>query len=201
MNLVKGSDIRPGSSATEYVDHLAELLRLVPKKPLELTVALLLNARRLGGRVYIMGNGGSAATASHMVCDLVKTAHVPGKRPLRAYALADNAALLTAVANDATYERTFADQIDGVVEASDVVIAISASGNSPNVAAGLRAAAARGAHTVALVGFDGGAAGQLADITIHVPSHEYGPVEDAHSAIGHALTSAIRHALMVDGDA
>jgi D-sedoheptulose 7-phosphate isomerase len=188
----------PGSTATEYIGSLAELLRLVPHEPLEQVVVLLLRTRERGGRVYIMGNGGSAATASHLACDLMKTAHIPGKRPLRTYALADNPALLTAVANEAAYDRTFAEQIDGVVEPCDVVIGISASGNSPNIVGGLRAAIARGATTVAFVGFDGGAAAPLADITIHVPSHEYGPVEDAHSAIGHALTSAVRQSLLVE---
>ena len=184
------------TSVDEYLRNLANLLGRVPGQPLTTTVALLLEARAHGGRVYIMGNGGSAATASHMACDLVKTAHVGGTRPLRVYALADNTALLTAVANETAYERTFADQITGVVGQSDVVIAISASGNSPNIIAGLRAAAACGARTVAFVGFDGGAAGRLADITVHVPSNDYGQVEDCHSAFGHALTAAVRAALL-----
>ncbi len=187
-----------GSTAGEYFEQLAELLTLTPKEPLARSVALLLSTRERGARVYVMGNGGSAATATHFVCDLVKTAHVPGKRPLRAYALADNAALLTSVANESAYEQTFAEQISGIAESGDVVIAISASGNSPNIVAGLKAAAARGAHTIALVGFDGGAASRLADITVHVPSHDYGPVEDVHSAIGHALTAAVRYALLTE---
>ncbi len=184
------------TSVDQYLCNLADLLGRVPCEALATTVSLLLEARTRGGRVYIMGNGGSAATASHMASDLVKTAHVAGKRPLRAYALADNTALLTAVANETAYERTFADQISGVVGPSDVVIAITASGNSPNIIAGLSAAAACGAHTVAFVGFDGGAAMRVAEISVHVPSHDYGQVEDCHSAFGHALTAAVRTALL-----
>jgi phosphoheptose isomerase len=145
-----------------------------------------------------MGNGGSAATASHMVCDLVKGAQVPGCAPLRVFGLTDNTPLLTAWANDHAYEQVFAEQIQAFVEPHDVVIAISASGNSPNILAGLRAAAARGAHTIAMVGFDGGAASELADLVIHIPSDDYGLVEDTHSAIGHALTAAVRSQLLGD---
>jgi D-sedoheptulose 7-phosphate isomerase len=142
-----------------------------------------------------MGNGGSSATASHLVSDLVKTAHVAGLAPLRAFALTDNTPLLTAWSNDASYDRCFAEQIAALVEPDDIVIAISASGNSPNVVAGLSAALARGARTIGLLGFDGGAARQLTDVTIHIPCHNYGLVEDTHAAIGHAITTAIRQAL------
>ena len=93
-------------------------------------------------------------------------------------------------------ERTFAEQIEGHVDVGDVVIAISASGNSPNIVAGLRAANARGAHTVSLVGFDGGAAALISDVVVHVACRDYGLVEDSHSAIGHALTAAVRQSLL-----
>jgi D-sedoheptulose 7-phosphate isomerase len=184
------------SQAALYLGELAGILDQVPADAVSEAIALLLETRALGRRVYIMGNGGSASTASHLVCDLVKTARVPGLPPLRAYALGDNTALMTAWANDKSYDYTFAEQIFGLVEYGDVVIAISASGNSPNIVAGLAAAAKQGAHTVALVGFDGGKAGRMADITVHVPSYDYGLVEDSHSAIGHAMTSAVRHALL-----
>jgi D-sedoheptulose 7-phosphate isomerase len=182
-------------SALTYLDDLAGVLRLVPSEPLAEAIDLLLAARAAGRRVFVIGNGGSAATASHFVCDLVKTAHVPGRRPLRVFALADNAPLLTAWANDDCYEHSFAEQIAALVEADDVVIAISASGNSPNIVAGLEAARALGARTIGLVGFDGGRARQLVDIAIHVPCHDYGLVEDTHAAVGHAITMAIRATL------
>jgi D-sedoheptulose 7-phosphate isomerase len=188
------TDTEAGATASAYFGDLADVLAHVPTAAVARAVDLLLRARATGHRVYVMGNGGSAATASHFVCDLTKTARVAGNAPLRAFALADNAALLTAWANDTSYERVFSEQITGIVEPGDVVIAISASGNSPNVIAGLKAAIDCGAHTISLVGFDGGRAARMVDVPIHIPSHDYGLVEDAHSAIGHALARAMLRA-------
>ena len=186
-----------GSALTvnEYIERLRYLLLQVPSDRLVAAINLLLEARAASRRVYIMGNGGSASTAAHFVCDLQKTATVPGQAPLRAHALADNTALMTAFANDTAFENVFAGQIAALVEPDDVVLAISASGNSPNIVAGLVVAAEKGARTIALVGFDGGAAGQLADVTVHIPCDDYGLVEDVHSALGHAMTTAIRQAV------
>jgi D-sedoheptulose 7-phosphate isomerase len=184
------------SAVTSYLEQLRGLLSQVPCNRLSAAVNLLLEARQLSRRVYVMGNGGSAATATHFVCDFQKTATIPGQAPLRAFALADNTALMTAWANDSAYENIFAGQIMALAEPGDVVLAISASGNSPNIVAGLVAAAQMGARTIALVGFDGGAAGRLADVTVHIPSHDYGLVEDVHSALGHAMTTAIRQAVI-----
>jgi D-sedoheptulose 7-phosphate isomerase len=175
-----------------HLEHLRCLLSKIPIDRLEAAIGLLLEAREAAQRVYVMGNGGSASTAAHFACDLQKTAIVPGQAPLRAYALTDNTALMTAWANDTTYENVFAGQIITMAEPGDIVVAISASGNSPNIVAGLAAAAQIGARTIALVGFDGGAAGRLADVMIHIPCHDYGLVEDVHSALGHAMTAAIR---------
>ncbi|MCC6176227.1 MAG: SIS domain-containing protein [Chloroflexi bacterium] len=191
-------DLAPADSASavdSYLERLRCLLSQVPSDRLTAAVDLLLEARQRARRVYVMGNGGSASTAAHFVCDFQKTATIPGQVPLRAYALTDNTALVTAWANDSTYENIFAGQIAALVEPGDVVVAISASGNSPNIIAGLTAATLKGARTIALVGFDGGTAGQIADVTIHIPCHDYGLVEDVHSALGHAMTTAIRQAV------
>jgi D-sedoheptulose 7-phosphate isomerase len=183
------------SVTMSYLTELSHTLSLVSSDALARAIGLLLDARTARRRVYVMGNGGSAATASHFVCDLVKTAHVAGLEPLRAFGLSDNTPLLTAWANDSAYDRTFAEPIRAFVEPGDVVIAISASGNSPNILAGLTAASERGAQTIGLLGFDGGAARALADVVVHVPSHDYGLVEAAHSAIAHAMTTVIRQVL------
>jgi D-sedoheptulose 7-phosphate isomerase len=172
----------------------------VPRRALAEAVDLLLEARADGRRVYVIGNGGSASTASHIVCDLVKSAAVAGFAPLKAFALADNTALLTAWANDRAYERIFAEQVASLVEPGDVVIAISASGNSPNVVAALSTANNLGAHTIGLLGFDGGAALKLVHVAIHIPCMNYGLVEDTHAAIGHALTVAIRQTLQHEAE-
>ncbi len=179
------------SVALSYLDTLGEVVRSVPREPLERVLSLLLDARAEGRRVYVMGNGGSAAIASQFVCNLVKTAQGAGGQPLRAFALTDNTPSLTAWANDTAYDQIFAQQIRALVEPGDVVIAISASGNSPNVVAGIQAARACGAQVIALLGFDGGRALALVDVAIHVPYDNYGLVEDTHMAIGHALTRAL----------
>jgi D-sedoheptulose 7-phosphate isomerase len=183
------------SAVISYLEHLRLVLAQVPTDRLSAAIDLLLDARQSSRRVYVMGNGGSASTAAHFVCDFQKSAAIPGQSALRAISLTDNAALMTAWANDAAYEHVFAGQIMALAEPGDVVLAISASGNSPNVVAGLTAAAQKGARTIALVGFDGGAASQIADVTVHIPCHDYGLVEDVHSALGHAMTSAIRQAI------
>jgi D-sedoheptulose 7-phosphate isomerase len=192
-----GPSLRRDSTglAAGYLRRLAGVLMLVPHDSLRRAVDMLLDARASGARVYVMGNGGSAATASHLVCDLVKTARVPGFQPLRVFALADCGPLMTAWANDLAYERVFAEQVLALVDQDDVLIAISASGNSPNIIAGLNAASDRGAHTIGLLGFDGGEARSLVEVAIHIRCHDYGLVEDTHAAIGHAITAAIRQAL------
>jgi len=183
------------SAVATYLENLRHLLAKVRSDRLAAAIDLLLEARQSSRRVYVMGNGGSASTAAHVVCDFQKSATIPGQAPLRAIALTENTALMTAWANDSTYADVFAGQIMALAEAGDIVLAISASGNSPNIVAGLAAATQKGAHTIALVGFDGGAAGRMADISVHVPCHDYGLVEDVHSALGHAMTAAIRQAV------
>ena len=194
--MIKDVPVGRGGAAISYLAELAEALGEVPESALGAALEMLLEVRAAGRRVYVLGNGGSAATASHLVCDLVKTARVPGLAPVRAFALADNAPLLTAWANDAEYARCFAEQVEALAEPGDLIVAISASGNSPNVLEALHVARERGARTIALVGFDGGRAAGLADLALHVPRGHYGLVEDAHMAIGHALTAALRAALL-----
>jgi D-sedoheptulose 7-phosphate isomerase len=179
------------SIALSYLDTLGEVVRSVPHEPMERVLNMLLDARAAGRRVYVMGNGGSAAIASQFVCNLVKTAQVVSSPPLRAFALTDNTPSLTAWANDTAYEQIFAQQVRALAEPGDLVIAISASGNSPNVIAGIQAAHVCGARTIALLGFDGGRALDLVDVAVHIPYDNYGLVEDTHMAIGHALTRAI----------
>jgi D-sedoheptulose 7-phosphate isomerase len=117
---------------------------------------------------------------------------MPGHPRLRALAFTDNVPLLTAWGNDASYEVVFAEQVRTFTRAGDLVIAISASGNSPNVLAAVRAARELGARVIGVTGFGGGALRALCDVCLVVPSHEYGPVEDAHMILVHAVTAAIR---------
>jgi D-sedoheptulose 7-phosphate isomerase len=158
-------------------------------------VSIILAAHQRDSHVYILGNGGSASTASHFACDLSKATIVEGKARLRVTSLNDNVALLTAWANDASYERVFAEQLSNLLSAGDVVIAISASGNSPNVLAAMTAARERGAVTVGLVGQDGGQLLKLVDQDVHVAHESYSVVEDCHLVLEHAITGCVRSEL------
>jgi len=179
----------------QFLAELSDAISNVSSEVLERAAQVLLAARKAGRRVYVIGNGGSAATAMHLACDLTKSAQVTGRKPLRAFALSDNVSLVTAWANDVSYDQVFSGQLSALLDPEDVVIAITASGRSPNIVAGLHAASAKGAHTIGLLGFDGGTAGQLVDTLIHIPSHDYGVVEACHLAIGQALVAAIRASL------
>jgi D-sedoheptulose 7-phosphate isomerase len=190
---------RVGIGALAEVDnYLADIGRVIaslPQQPLVEIVELLLDAGQTGKTVFILGNGGSAATASHMACDLAKTASAPGFRRLRALALTDNVPLLTAWGNDASYDVVFAEQLRTFARRDDLVIAISASGNSPNVLEAARAARELGVRVIGVTGFGGGRLQSLCDTCLIVPSDAYGPVEDAHMILVHAVTAAIRAAL------
>ncbi|MET9427224.1 MULTISPECIES: SIS domain-containing protein [unclassified Streptomyces] len=155
-------------------------------------VEALDGVRRRGGRVYAMGNGGSATTATHLVCDLVKTARRPTEPPLRAFALADNIALLTAYANDVSYADAFVRQLTDNAEPGDAVVAISASGRSPNIVAALRAARRMGLVSIGMLGCGGGPAAELVDIPLVVGSDDFGVIETAHIAIVHAFADVLR---------
>ena len=149
-------------------------------------------------RLYIMGNGGSAANADHWVCDYMKGINEDVIRGdilnVKAISLASNGPLVTALANDLGYNHVFAKQLQYYrCQYGDVVLAMSASGNSKNVVNGLLNASRLGATTVALTGFTGGEAAKIADISVHVPSSNYGVVEDVHMMILHAISQRIRH--------
>lgn len=148
-------------------------------------VEVVLSARRRGARIYVMGNGGSAATASHMATDFCKTAAVPGRPLIDCVSLTDNNAFMTAVGNDIGYRALFSRQMENSLERGDVVILISGSGNSENILEAARLARKRKATIVALLGFDGGKLKNMADVAVVVPSAQYGIIEDFHMALGH----------------
>jgi D-sedoheptulose 7-phosphate isomerase len=141
--------------------------------------------------VFFLGNGGSAATASHFAVDLGKGTKVRGARPFRALSLTDNQAFLTAQANDEGYDSAFVGQLEGLLRPGDVVVGITASGNSQNLIDAFTFARAHGATTVGLLGFDGGRLLALSDVAVVVrtPKGEYGPVEDLHLVIDHIVTN------------
>lgn len=147
--------------------------------------------------LFIIGNGGSAATASHMVCDLQKT--VFGKTPsafkgkrLKAVCLADNIPLVTAWANDESYDLIFSEQLKNLGSKGDLLIAITGSGNSRNIIEALKTANKLGIATFGFLGFDGGKALKLTDKHILIKSSNYGVVEDAHMILDHMLTEVLK---------
>ncbi|OIO10395.1 MAG: hypothetical protein AUJ52_04230 [Elusimicrobia bacterium CG1_02_63_36] len=148
---------------------------------------VLETAEKNGKTVFLMGNGGSAATASHLAVDFCKTAWCPGKKPMRAVALTDNAAFLTAIGNDLGYDKLFVRQLENLLSPGDVLFMISGSGNSPNLLEAARFAKKRRAKVVAMVGFSGGKLKKAADVALHVASDQYGVVEDLHMAVGSIL--------------
>jgi D-sedoheptulose 7-phosphate isomerase len=145
--------------------------------------------------VYLFGNGGSAALASHLACDLAKGTAANGRRRMRAVSLNDNLALLTALANDLEYDEIFAEQLHHI-EPGDVALAISSSGNSPNVVRGLEVAQQAGATTVAITGFKGGRVKSLCDMCLVVPSDNVQYIEDSHLSVMHAIFSAVRQRML-----
>lgn len=145
-----------------------------------------------GKHIYIFGNGGSASTASHFARDLSIGAAAAGKPRVKAVSLADSMVAVTSLANDVNYESVFREQLAGQIEAGDVAIGISCSGNSPNVLAAIAYAREHGAATVGFTGFGGGKLKGMVDMSINLSSRDYGQVEDMHLALEHMVTYMVR---------
>jgi D-sedoheptulose 7-phosphate isomerase len=176
----------------EYLQGLKALLDEIDLDAVDRIGARLWQAYVEDRRVFIIGNGGSAATASHMTCDIAKGASVPGKRRVRAISLTGNVAHMTAIGNDIGYEKLFTEQLVNLAEPGDVLVAFTASGNSPNILDALRWARGKGIQTIAVLGFDGGQAAHLADLSVIARSRNYGFVEDFHLILEHALSQWLR---------
>jgi D-sedoheptulose 7-phosphate isomerase len=186
-----------------FIDHylrdFGEVMGRISQAEINAASAALLDAFVRGAWVFVAGNGGSASLASHLACDLEKT--VSGKDPrtakkrFRVQSLVDNIARLTAWANDETYDCVFSEPLNNQASPTDVLVVVSASGNSPNVVAALATARELGMVTIGCLGFDGGKAMAMCDHPILVPSHDYGIVEGAHGVITHLLTSWLTRAV------
>ena len=177
-----------------YLAGASALIAALPAEQIAAAADLLLAAWRRRARVYVCGNGGSAAIASHFAGDLNKGANIAGRHRFRASALVDNVPAMTAWSNDDGYAVAMAEQLRNFVEPGDLVVGISGSGNSANVVNALALARQAGASTLALCGFDGGqiARPELSDVAIHVPSHSMEQVEDAFSVLCHCLLYTLR---------
>ncbi len=175
-----------------YFSEITETLTRIDEGPINQVIGLLHEARVNGRQVFIMGNGGSASTASHFVCDLAKNTRQPDWPHYRVIGLTDNMAIFSAYANDEGYENVFAMQLANLVQPGDVVIGISTSGNSQNVLRGIALANEKGATTVGFTGFDGGKLAGMVDIHSHTPSYCIEHVEDIHLMLEHLITKVLR---------
>ncbi|HLG51574.1 MAG TPA: SIS domain-containing protein [Chloroflexota bacterium] len=190
----------PETFARGYIDVLTAALGRLDLAAVARVVETLWTAYENDQQIFVLGNGGSAATASHIVTDLTKGAlghrgDAPA-RPVRAFSLTDNLPLLSAWANDVGYDSVFLGQLRPYVRAGDVVLGISASGNSENVLRAIRYAREVGATTIGLTGFGGGKLATLVDLGIVVDSNHYGIVEDVHMQIGHVICYFFRQRIL-----
>ena len=175
-----------------YLTELKRLLDALPRAEIAQIYAKLEECQRAEKTLFVFGNGGSAATASHMVCDMGKNTRGSDKPRLRVIGLADNMAVLSAYANDEGYERVFAEPILSLGRAGDVALAISGSGNSPNILEGIKAAKAQGMFTIGFTGYSGGKLKDLVDLALVVPVPDMEQIEDAHMILDHILTGLLR---------
>jgi len=177
---------------SDYIAVLQQTMDRLPRELIAEVVNILHDARLSGRQVFIMGNGGSASTATHFVCDLAKNTRREGLPHYRVIGLTDNMAIFSAYANDEGYDMVFSQQLANLIRPNDIVIGISASGNSANVLNGVAEAKKYQATTIAFTGFDGGRLGSMVDINIHVDSNIIEHVEDIHLMLEHMIVKTIK---------
>ena len=171
----------------QYTHDLEAALERVSETALDGAYRTITTAVSEARRIFVAGNGGSAAIADHLCCDWTKGTHSAALPPLRTHSLVSNVALLTAVANDFGYDDVFARQLEMLGSPGDVILLISSSGNSPNVVAAADTAKRIGITTIGLTGFSGGALATRVDYSLHVPYANYGLVEDSHQILMHTF--------------
>lgn len=177
----------------DYITELETTLHRLPDALIHEAIDVLHEARLSGRHIFIMGNGGSASTASHFGCDLGKNTRRSDMPNFKVMPLTDNMAIFSALANDEGYESVFVQQLASFLRPDDVVIAISASGKSPNVVKAVEFARQAGARVIGMTGFDGGKLAGMVDLHLHVPSNSIEHVEDIHLMMEHLICKALRY--------
>ncbi len=181
---------------SEYFEELKKIFDNIDKKGIEEITDIIYKAYVNDRTIFILGNGGSASTASHFACDLGKgtlsRVYDHNEKRFRVVSLTDNVAVLTAYANDLSFDDIFLQQLRNLVHRGDVVIAITGSGNSKNVIKAVKYARDCGAITIGLLGFDGGKVKKFLDKYVIVPSNHYGRIEDVHLILEHMITDYLR---------
>lgn len=183
----------PLTSPREYLLQLQSVIDRLDTDVVDRLVEAIWSGYLRSRTVFLFGNGGSAALASHLACDLGKGTINGHRKRLRAVCLSDNVPMMTAWANDLNYQEVYAEQLKNLIEPGDMAVAISGSGNSMNVVRGLEVAREAGATTMVLTGYDGGRVKSVADICLIVPSDNMQHIEDAHLCVAHAIFTAVRH--------
>lgn len=196
MNKKAKLKLNPKDFINGYISEVIRCLNLLDKEKIELIIDVLVAAYKKDRKVFILGNGGAASTSSHMACDLGKgtlqRVYDNTERRFRVISLVDNVALMTALANDLSFDDVFVQQLRNLVETDDVVIALSGSGNSPNVVKAVEYAKLCGAKTIGILGFkSGGKLGSMVDYSIIVDSNHYGPIEDIQLTLNHMIAAWI----------
>lgn len=176
----------------DYYARFAQALLSFDKLPLADVLTVFDAVTEAQGTIWTAGNGGSAAISDHTVCDTTKGTFVDGQPPIRSVSLAANGPMITALANDISYDQVFRRQLEFYLKPEDAVLLVSSSGNSPNVVEACTYANEFGVPTIAFVGFKGGKLAELAQHVVHVPVENYGIVEDAHQSLIHVLTQYLR---------
>ena len=176
-----------------YISRIDHALDTISLNELETSIKIISNSSKNSGKIWLIGNGGSAATASHFATDLSRCTG-ENRQPLTAISLCDNLGLITAIGNDFSFEDIFVKQLQNLGKAGDLLISISASGNSRNLIKAVEFANTFSISTLSLVGFDGGALHELSDNSIFVQTNigDYGIAEDCHSIICHYISSQLR---------
>jgi D-sedoheptulose 7-phosphate isomerase len=171
---------------------MSKILERIDRGAIDRFTDMLYEAWRNRRRVWVFGNGGSASTASHYVCDLLKNTAAEGRPRLQVFCLGDNIATMTALGNDISYDDVFRFPLSAYAQNGDVAVALTGSGNSPNVLRAVEWARENGLKVVALTGFSGGKLKEMADLHINIPSDNYGVIEDLHLSINHIVSQTLK---------
>jgi len=189
---------QPAEFARSYLDYLKTILDEINVDEVERFITEILDARSRSATIYFIGNGGSASTASHFANDLA-IGNNDYELPFRALSLTDNVSILTALGNDFGYEEIFERQLRVLGMEGDILVSISASGNSPNLIKAMEFAKSSNIKTVAITAFDGGKMKEIADMGIHIPTglKEYGPAEDSHMILDHLIGAYLMRVIKI----
>ena len=185
--------LRKGQSMNKdlinYIGDLKMLLDCIEVEKIEQAINILQKAHQDKKRIFIIGNGGSAATANHFACDFGKNAIRDDENRFKLISLSDHSSAITAYGNDNGYENVFSEQLKNLMEKGDILFAISASGNSPNIIKAVEYAKGKDGVIIGLTGFAGGKLKELSDVNINIPSEKYEPIEDIHLIITHMIVT------------